>query len=527
MDSNVPDLSVLSSARNASTRPHVPLPPSRWKTRVLLPVAVLAIFAGLMAYALRESFWPSTPVRVAPVVARCGGDSSGASLFQAAGWVEPDPFPINVPALTDGVVKEVLVLEGQTVKAGDVLARLVDDEAKLMMQMAEAELHHKRGHLQILNATQRAALAEWEHPIERERAVALAEGALAEAKAELARIPHDIATEEAKLIELEEQLRREDKAAEANAIPEFQRTQTRLKLNTQRAVLGSSRERKPALEAKVRQMEADVKATRENLRLRISEKRAVEESEAGVCEAEGQVKMMEIALAKAKLQLERTNVRSPADGVVMQRLTEPGGKLMMLMDDKSSAQVARLYDPKKLQVRVDVPLAEAARVGVGQEARITVEVLRERTFKGTVTRVVNEADIQKNTLQVKVALADPVPELKPEMLARVQFVAGAKNGSAKTTDQRLFAQENAIQKNGERGTVWIVDKGRGVALKRDVAVGSARMEGWIEVTQGLQPGDAVIVGDTAKLKDGQSVRIVEESGGASASETKGGAHGSH
>jgi HlyD family secretion protein len=418
-------------------------------------------------------------------------------------------------------------LEGQTVKRGDVLARLVDDDAKLTLKYAEAELHHKKGHLAILNATHRAALSDWEHPIERERAVSTAEAALAEARSELARIPHDIATEEARQKELEEQLRREDKAAEANAIPEFQRTQTRLKLNTQRAVLESSRERKGVQEAKVRQMEADLKAARENLRLRINEKRAVEESDAGVCESEGQVKMMEIAVEKARLHFSRMEVRSPADGVVMQRLAEPGGKVMMLMDDKASSQIARLYDPKKLQVRVDVPLAEAARVGVGQEARVTVEVLRERTFKGTVTRVVNEADIQKNTLQVKVALTDPVPELKPEMLARVQFVAGAKTGGSKSTDMRLFAQEKALQKNGERGTAWIVDKGRGVATRREVTLGSARIDGWIEVTQGLQPGDAVIAGDTSALKEGQSVRIVEETDGAGAADNKGGAHGSH
>ena len=63
----------------------------------------------------------------------------------------------------------------------------------------------------------------------------------------------------------------------------------------------------------------------------------------------------------------------------------------------------RLYDPKRLQVRVDVPLADAAKVRVGQQAKVVVGVLPDRTFDGEVTRVVHEADIQRNTLQVKVA----------------------------------------------------------------------------------------------------------------------------
>jgi RND family efflux transporter MFP subunit len=223
--------------------------------------------------------------------------------------------------------------------------------------------------------------------------------------------------------------------------------------------------------------------------------------------------MMTIAAQQAQLRLERTVVRSPVDGVVMQRLIEPGGKLMAVMDDKGSSQVARLYDPKKLQVRADVPLSEAARVGVGQDVRVTVEILRDKVFKGKVTRIANEADIQKNTLQVKIALLDPLPELKPEMLARAQFVAsdtGSKNAVAK---YRLFVVEDAIQKSGERGVVWIVDKGRGTATRREVSLGASRESGWQEVSQGLQLGDVVIVGDTSSLSEGQSVRIEEEASG--------------
>jgi hypothetical protein len=103
---------------------------------------------------------------------------------------------------------------------------------------------------------------------------------------------------------------------------------------------------------------------------------------------------------------------------------------MAAMDDPHSNHVVHLYDPAHLQVRVDVPLAEASRVGIGHKARIVVEVLPDRVFQGEVTRIVNEADLQKNTLQVKVRILDPVPELKPEMLARAQFLAPAPAAEA-------------------------------------------------------------------------------------------------
>ena len=55
-----------------------------------------------------------------------------------------------------------------------------------------------------------------------------------------------------------------------------------------------------------------------------------------------------------------------------------------------SGAVVRLYDPARLQVRVDVPLVDAAKVGVGTAAQITTEALPNVVFRGSVTRVVHE-----------------------------------------------------------------------------------------------------------------------------------------
>ena len=84
--------------------------------------------------------------------------------------------------------------------------------------------------------------------------------------------------------------------------------------------------------------------------------------------------------------------------------------------DPFACVVARLYDPAHLQIRVDIPLAEAAKVAIGDSVEITTETLRGRTFRGTITRFVQEANSQKNTIQIKATLIDPASELKPEML---------------------------------------------------------------------------------------------------------------
>jgi HlyD family secretion protein len=249
----------------------------------------------------------------------------------------------------------------------------------------------------------------------------------------------------------------------------------------------------------------------------------LEEAKANLARAQAALLTAAAMRDEARLRFDRTTIKAPSDGLVYRRRVSPGSKMMLAMDDEASAQAVALYDPQKLQVRVDVPLAEAASVSVGQSAEVSVEVLRVMVFKGTVTRITNEADIQKNTLQVKVRIENPAAEIKPEMLARVQFLSSS-GGTKSSGTLRAFAPESALQKEGSITVAWVVDKGRSVALRRTVNVGTAKREGWIEVTSGLQPGDSIIIGETASLRDGERIRIIDSGSGA----TQGGEHhGSH
>jgi multidrug efflux pump subunit AcrA (membrane-fusion protein) len=118
----------------------VPPPRRRWKTRVLLPGAVFGATAGTLLLAAGSALWPATPLRVVPVVVKAGMQAAGKVIVQAPGWVEADPFAAAVSALADGVVAEVLVLEGQAVEANKVVARLIDADAKLGLARAEASV---------------------------------------------------------------------------------------------------------------------------------------------------------------------------------------------------------------------------------------------------------------------------------------------------------------------------------------------------------------------------------------------------
>ena len=500
----------------------VPAPRRRWLTRVLLPAAMLVMVLALVGYAARDALLPAKAVSVVRVIAKpvdvkavASGDDDrtlGAVTVQAPGWLEPDPFPIYVSALTDGVVEDVLVLEGESVDAGQVVARMVDDDARLEAQRATAELARRRAETKTAEAAVAAAKTDWENPVERDRAVAVASAKLTEHKADRLRLDSVIAEHRSRVGELKQQYDRIVNLL-PDATSELEVEQARLRVEAQKAALAAAQQQSKVIDAKVEAQAAEFAAARRNRELRVTERLALDLALAKTEEAAAAAREAEAMLAEAKLRLERMEVKSPAAGVVMDRVASPGDKVIFGSDTKHSAHIVHLYQPKKLQVRVDVPLADAAKVGLGQPATVIVDVLPDREFRGELTRMVHKASIEKNTVEVKVAIHDPDPQLKPDMLARVKFRAVTKttDTSAVATRQqlRVFAPEDLLVDTGDGHTAWVIESEGTIARRRLVTLGAHREDSWVEVADGLRPGDTLIV-ETDGLSDGDRVRIREE-----------------
>jgi multidrug efflux pump subunit AcrA (membrane-fusion protein) len=190
---------------------------------------------------------------------------------------------------------------------------------------------------------------------------------------------------------------------------------------------------------------------------------------------------------------------------------------MLAMDSPHSAYVARLYDPTKLQVRVDVPLADAHKIGVGTPTELTAEAVPNRTLRGEITRIVNEADLTKNTLQFKVRIIDPPEGLKPEMLARVKFLttpqpqnaAAANLTQGSSGDHLPFVPERLVTRDGAGASVLIADRARGVAVRKSVTLTENVHDGWIGIRSGVAAGDAIIE-SPANLADGARITVLGE-----------------
>lgn len=447
----------------------VPRPARRWATRVGLPALVVLATLGLLVYSSRDLLRPAASVRVAPavVVASSGGASAettqAPAVVQAPGWVEPSPYAITVPALAEGVVREVLVLEGERVEQGQVVARLIDDEARLAERAAAALVAER--------------LAE----VERARAAL----ATAEAQAEV---------ERATLEELRDEVERKAGLVEAGAVSPGEHRRLQIRLRGAEARLSAA-------------------------------ERTAEEARAALGSAEAQLGSARVQHESARWRLSWMEVRSPAAGVVLERLVAPGVHVstgsMREGDMGHAGGVLRLYQPGSLQARVDVPLADAGKVRPGCRAQVVCEALPDRPIDGVVTRVVPEASLQRNTVQFKVALANPPEVLKPEMLVRVRLLvespegSGAGSDAPSPTDGVLVVPAGAVRSVGEgRAEAWVVAAGaRGwVAQRRQLQAAPASDPRFVAASAGLRLGDRVILDPPPGLREGDRVRVAGEAG---------------
>ena len=144
---------------------------------------------------------------------------------------------------------------------------------------------------------------------------------------------------------------------------------------------------------------------------------------------------------------------------------------------------------------------------MGQKAKVVVDVLPEKEFDGYVSRIVHEADLEKNTLEVKVAIENPTEELKPEMLARIKFLGKVTINTEAAPAMSGFVPERLLQdRTGDSAKVWLVTVESNTKLQ-EITLGGGRQDGWVEVVSGLNLGDTVIGEPMSGLKDGQKVRV--------------------
>ncbi|MAT73131.1 MAG: hemolysin D [Planctomycetaceae bacterium] len=485
-----------------------------WLSRYVLPLAILAGFVGLFGWATRETFLPAHPISITPVVvSRAEIKQEGTPLFQAAGWVEPRPTPVLASSLAPGVICDLLVIEGQHVRQGEPVATLIDTDAKIALADAQARLEMQKGELERAEAALVATQTNLERPVVLQAALADADALLAKTRRELDNLPYAIEAAKTRQTLAAENVRRKDLAGDA--ITGRVLREARGELAAANNAVETLVARRPTLETQLESLQRKRTALADQLSLLTEEKRAVAEAKAMLTIIRSRIEQSRLAVETAQLQLERMTVRSPIDGCVLSLEARPGQWLsgMGASSQQGSNAVVGLYDPQRLQVRVDVRLEDVPQVQIGQPAQIETAALRE-AIAGEVISVTTQADIQKNTLQVKVAVQNPPAVIKPEMLAKVTFLAPPSPVAEEDSGEsplRMFVPQSLVSAAEGGATVWVVNLTTGLAERKSVEVGrGATEDGLVEVVNGLVPTDKIIVGGRELLSHGMRVRVTGE-----------------
>lgn len=372
-------------------------------------------------------------------------------VLVAGGYVIPHHKIELAPKIT-GRVEWIGVEKGNKVERGQVLLRIEQREFLAATDRAEASLHATQARLKELESGSR---------------------------------PEEIARAHA--------LREEARSNVANAELDLKRFQQLFAEGAvARQLLDGARNRHEVATAQLRAAEQSFEL------MRIGPRQEQIEL------ARAQVREAEAGLRATRVDLDNTLIRAPLAGTILERLVEPGEIVTVSFIGGRGAKsaVLSMANLQELDVETDVSQNEVRKIRVGQPALITVDAFPDRAYHGYLAELAPEANRQKATLQAKVRITDPDDMVRPEMNAKITFLEPA--GEAASRPPRVLIPKEAVLTRDGHSLVFQANGSRAVA--RPVKVGE-ELDGRIEVLDGLQGGETVVVRGHESLRDGQRLRI--------------------
>lgn len=185
------------------------------------------------------------------------------------------------------------------------------------------------------------------------------------------------------------------------------------------------------------------------------------------------------ALQRAQVALDQMTIKAPVAGTIIRVNYEVGEKVDL------SKPVLSLLGNSGLEIEVDIPESDIAKIAVGQMAHITLDAFGEQEFTGHVT-LIDPAETRIQDVvyyKVKVTFDEAKEEIKPGMTANIDIATAS-------IDNALFIPARAVKENG--GKYVEILQNNNEVVKKTVETGLRGDGGIIEIISGLNEGDEVI-----------------------------------
>lgn len=210
------------------------------------------------------------------------------------------------------------------------------------------------------------------------------------------------------------------------------------------------------------------------------------------------VRMMLAAERNAQASLDNTIIRAPFSGVVLTKQANVGDVVAPFSTSADSkGAVVSMADLSTLEIEADVSETNLTQAKLGQPCEIQFDALPEKRLLGSVARIVPTADRSKATVKFKIRFDEHDARVLPDMSAKVAFLSRPLRQDER--QPRLAVASDAVRNN----VVFVVDKDNRVHA-RAVRLGE-RIGDLVEVLEGLQNGETVVLTPPAGLKDGGKI----------------------
>ena len=265
---------------------------------------------------------------------------------------------------------------------------------------------------------------------------------------------------------------------------------------------------------------------------------------------EQRIKQEQAGLSTTRYNLNQIIITAPMDGLVTRRSIEEGETAVVGTMNNAGSVLLTIADMSVIEAEVEVDETEIPSVALKQEAKVTIDAVPDRTFKGRVTEIGNSpiqtsttqntGQRQATTFKVVITLEEPVPDIRPGFTCTAEITTAKRKDVVAVPIQALTVREMLYNDKGEmvretpnrrrRGTnletplsasnepppghtrketegVFAIRDGKAIYLPVKVGVAG---EQYFEVLDGLKAGDQVITGpfsSVRELADGQTVRI--------------------
>jgi len=377
------------------------------------------------------------------------------TYFEATGNLASDA-QTDVAPVVGGKVVEVNFDVGSYVTKGSVLVRMDDRDARIRLEQAQAQVEQQK------------------------KAVGTAIAALRQAQIRLGvkdgevfdiETFSQVKSTKANLVLAEKELARAEKLYATGDVS--------------RSILDQRRSQRDALLGQLDE-------ARSNAAVAV---KAINSAEAQVAAAKSAVTTSETQIDQARKAISDMVILAPISGYVSERVADLGE---FLTPNAPNTKVATIVRTSSLRLRIDVPEASIGKVAVGQGISMQTSAYPERTFAGTVVRILPNLNTTARTLIVEAEVPNGDGLLKPGQFATVR-VTQSKPENA------VMIPASAIKTEGDLNKVYVVKDG--AVRERLIQTGLLEND-LIQVKQGIAEGETIATSNLNELFDGIFVRQV-------------------